>query len=42
MAWGSGMKRISGTAARCNEFFSQVLPLNLILVAAVNSALAIR
>jgi hypothetical protein len=37
MAQGSGMKRVSGTAARCNEFFPQVLPLSLIFVAAVKT-----
>ena len=31
------MKRVSGTAARCNEFFPQVLPLSLIFVAAVKT-----
>jgi hypothetical protein len=31
MAQGSGMKRVSGTATRCNEFFPQVSPLSFIL-----------
>jgi hypothetical protein len=35
---GSIMKRVSGMAARCAEFFSQVLPFSLILVSAGNSA----
>jgi endonuclease YncB( thermonuclease family) len=32
------MKRVSGMAARCTEFFARVLPFSLILVAAANPA----
>ena len=39
MTQGSGMKRVAGTATRCNEFFPQVLPLSLIFVAAVTRAI---